>query len=138
MVDDLSDEAELLQANLKLLEDPHTIYLRASDEIRRKLNQDILKHTFVANEEVVGDEINSPFAELLATQHGFPEQEAGLNKNDLLDQALAKLLHHTAPTTRATPKDGSRAYTAKTCSPASTRTSILVSLLWWTLGDSNS
>ena len=46
--------------NLNLLEDPHALYLNASDEIRRKLNQAIFKHIFVANEKVVGDEINSP------------------------------------------------------------------------------
>ncbi len=81
--------------------------MRASDEIRRKLNQAIFKHIFVANEEVVGDDINSPLAELLAAQYGYRAREAGLNKDDALEQALAELKHHSAPTTRATPKGGS-------------------------------
>ena len=113
VVDDLSDGAEFLQANLRLLEDPHALYMGASDEIRRKLNQSIFKHIFVANEEVVGDEINSPLAELLAAQHGFRAQAAGLNEGDALDQAFAELLRHSAPTTRATPKGGSRAVTVE-------------------------
>ena len=109
VVDDLSDGAEFLQANLRLLENPHALYLGASDEIRRKLNQAIFKHIFVVNEEVVGDEINSPLAELLAAQHGFRAREAGLTKQDSVDQALADLFRHSAPTTRATPKGGSSA-----------------------------
>ena len=113
VADDLSEGAEFLQANLRLLEDPHALYMGASDEIRRKLNQAIFKHIFVANEEVVGDEINSPLAELLAVQHGFRAQEAGLNKNDSLDQAIAELMRHSAPTTRATPKGGSCAVTVE-------------------------
>ena len=91
----------------------HALYVGASDETRRKLNQAIFKHIFVANEEVVGDEINSPLAELLAAQHGFRARAAGLNKGDSLDQALAELLRHTAPTTRATAKDGSHAVTVE-------------------------
>ena len=113
VVDDLSDGAEFLQANLRLLEDPHALYMGASDEIRRKLNQSIFKHIFVANEEVVGDEINSPLAELLAAQHGFRAQAAGLNEGDALDQAFAELLRHSAPTTRATLQDGSCAVTVE-------------------------
>ncbi len=113
VADDLSEGAEFLQANLRLLEDPHALYMGASDEIRRKLNQAIFKHIFVANEEVVGDEINSPLAELLAAQHGFRAQEAGLNKNDSFDQATAELMRHSAPTTRATPKGGSCAVTVE-------------------------
>ena len=113
VVDDLSDGANFLQPNLKLLEDPHALYTGASDEIRRKLNQAIFKHIFVANEEVVGDEINSPLAELLAAQHGFRAREAGLNKDDVLQQALVELEHHSAPMTRATPKGGSRAVTVE-------------------------
>lgn len=113
VVDDLSDGAKFLEANLKLLEDPHALYMGASDEIRRKLNQAIFKHIFIANEEVVGDEINSPLAELLAAQHGFRAREASLNKDDALNQALAELEHHSAPTTRATPKGGSSAVTVE-------------------------
>lgn len=113
VADDLSEGAEFLKANLRLLEDPHAFYIGASDEFRRKLNQAIFKHTFVANEEVVGDEINSPLAELLAVQHGFRAQEAGLNRNDSLDQAIAELLLHSAPTTRATQKGGSCAVTVE-------------------------
>ena len=113
VVDDLSGGAEFLQTNLRLLENPHALYMGASDEIRRKLNQAIFKHIFVVNEEVVGDEINSPLAELLAAQHGFRAREAGLSKQDSVDQAIADLIRHSAPTTRATPKDGSSAVTVK-------------------------
>jgi site-specific DNA recombinase len=109
VTDDLSEGAAFLEANLKLLEDPHTLYLNASDEIRRKLNQAIFKHIFVANEEVVGDEVNSPLAELLAAQHGFRARSTGLNEDDSLEQAIAELVRRSAPTTRATPKGGSSA-----------------------------
>ena len=113
VVDDLSGGAEFLQTNLRLLENPHALYMGASDEIRRKLNQAIFKHLFVVNEEVVGDEINSPLAELLAAQHGFRAREAGLTKQDSVDQAIADLIRHSAPTTRATPKGGSSAVTVE-------------------------
>ena len=66
-----------------------------------------------ANEEVVGDEINSPLAEILAVQHGFRAQEARLNKVDSIDQAIAELMRHSAQTTRATPKGGSCAVTVE-------------------------
>jgi hypothetical protein len=88
VADDLSEGAEFLQTNLRLLENPDALYIGASDEIRRKLNQAIFKHIFVANEEVVGDEINSPLAELLAVQHRFRAQEAGLKGTTLLIRRL--------------------------------------------------
>jgi len=111
VVDNLKGGAEFLQNHLKLLEDPHALYMGASHEIRRKLDQALFKHIFVTNEKVVRDEINSPLAEPLAAQHGFHAQEVGLNTGKSPDQALAELLRHPAPTTKATSKGGSCAVT---------------------------
>jgi hypothetical protein len=46
------------------------------------------------------------------TRRRHRAREAGLNKDDSLDQALAELLHHS-PTTRATPKGGSCSITVE-------------------------
>ena len=59
------------RAFLNLLENPHELYLHASEATRRKLNQAIFAHVYVAHDEVVGDDIRSPLRELLAAERGW-------------------------------------------------------------------
>lgn len=61
----------------------------AQRPLRTQLRQAIFKNIFVANEEVVGDDINSPLAELLAAHHDFRARSAGLSQGDALEQAIA-------------------------------------------------
>ncbi len=111
VVNNLDEGAEHLSANLALLDDPHTLYMRASDEVRRKLNQAIFTAIYVVNDEVIGDEIQSPLAELLAAQRGHQAFQSGLDPRGALTQAQAELRRHTSVTTKAAPKDGSCAVT---------------------------
>ncbi len=62
---------EYIDAHLELLTRPYELYRYASDQTRRMLNQAIFKHVYVLNEEVTGDELNTPMRELLATQRGW-------------------------------------------------------------------
>ncbi len=64
VTDDLSEGARYLEACLELLRDPHRLYERASDEIRRQLNQAIFTKIWVMNDEITGHELSSPLAEL--------------------------------------------------------------------------
>lgn len=84
--DDISPGLAYIDGYLKLLEEPYELYLHASNETRRLLNQAIFTHIYVANEEVVGDELNTPIRELLAAQRGWTSfQETG-------DEASARSL----------------------------------------------
>ncbi len=65
---DLRGGVAYIDANLRLLENPHDLYMNASDATRRILNQAIFKRIYVVNDEVVGDELNEPLAELLTAQ----------------------------------------------------------------------
>ncbi len=82
IADDLTPSARYLEAHIELLENPQELYHYASDETRRLLNQAIFKRIYVVNDEVVGDELNSPMRELLAAERGW---SAHLEGNDLND-----------------------------------------------------
>jgi len=51
-VDTLKDAVEFIETNLRLLEDPYELYMNASDEVRRRLNQAIFKHIFIDHDEI--------------------------------------------------------------------------------------
>ncbi|APZ35630.1 resolvase [Microbacterium aurum] len=68
---DLSGGLAYINAHLELLADPQELYRRASDEMRRQLNQAFFNRIYVVNDEVVGDELNSPLVELLAAERGW-------------------------------------------------------------------
>lgn len=73
---DLSGGLAYINAHLELLADPHELYRRASDEMRRQLNQPFFNRIYVVNDEVVGDELNSPLVELLAAERGWTALES--------------------------------------------------------------
>lgn len=64
--DDVSDGLAYINAHLDLLADPYELYRYASDEARRNLNQAIITRIDIVNDEVIGDELQSPLSELLA------------------------------------------------------------------------
>ncbi|MFT4050739.1 MAG: zinc ribbon domain-containing protein [Microbacterium sp.] len=76
ITDDIRPGMAYIDAHLDLLHDPYELYRYASDQTRRMLNQAIFKHIYVVNEEVVGDELNTPMRELLASQRGWTAFEA--------------------------------------------------------------
>lgn len=66
--DSLTDAVEFLSVNLRLLEDPHELYLHASDEVRRRLNQAIFTQVFIDHDEVTGHTLEDPLDDLLTIQ----------------------------------------------------------------------
>lgn len=88
MTDDLTPGMEYIDAHLDLLTHPYELYRHASDLTRRMLNQAIFTRIYVVNEEVVGDELNTPMRELLAEQRAWSVfQETG-------DDVLAREVAH--------------------------------------------
>jgi len=102
---DLSSGRAFLDAHLNLLENPHELYLHASEATRRKLNQAIFAHVYVAHDEVVGDDIRSPLRELLAAERGWEALTAGATPEVARSTAQAATACHTGPETpKAAPK----------------------------------
>jgi site-specific DNA recombinase len=66
--DDLSDGARLIEACLRLLEDPQALYRRSDDETRRLLNQAIFHELYIDEDGVTGSELKEPFAQLHSLQ----------------------------------------------------------------------
>ncbi|MGX1575956.1 hypothetical protein [Cellulosimicrobium funkei] len=59
-VDPLKDAVEFIEANLRLLEDPYELYMNASDEVRRRLNQAIFKHILIDHDEIMDHDLEEP------------------------------------------------------------------------------
>ncbi|MGF3940070.1 hypothetical protein, partial [Staphylococcus aureus] len=108
ITDDIRPGMAYIDAHLDLLRDPYELYRYASDQTRRMLNQAIFKHIYVVNEEVVGDELNTPMRELLASQRGWTAFEAAEDIVYARDLAIAEAHHHEAVATekQATVSDG--------------------------------
>lgn len=77
---DLSSDQAFLHAHLDLLENPHELYLHANEATRRRLNQAIFAHVYVAHDKVVGDDIRSPLRELLAAERGWRAPTTGATR----------------------------------------------------------
>lgn len=60
----LAQDARLIEACFSLLTDPHQLYRCCNDEQRRLLNQALFARLYVHEEEIVGHELNEPFATL--------------------------------------------------------------------------
>ena len=108
IIDDIAPGMAYIDAHLDLLQNPYELYRYASDQTRRMLNQAIFKHIYVVNEEVTGDDLNTPMRELLATQRGWSAFETTEDLAYAHDLAHAEAtLHEGATTTkRATASDG--------------------------------
>ena len=104
---DLSSGRAFLDAHLNLLENPYELYLHASEATRRKLNQAIFAHVYIAHDEVVGDDIRSPLRELLAAERGWEALTAGTTPEVARSTAQAAIVRHSGPETpKAAPKGG--------------------------------
>jgi site-specific DNA recombinase len=66
--DDLADSARLLDACLKLLEDPQALYRRCDDKQRRLLNQAIFHELYIEEDGVTDYVLKEPFAQLHSLQ----------------------------------------------------------------------
>jgi len=93
-----------INAHLALLEEPYELYRHASDETRRQLNQAIFAHIYVVHDEVVGDELNSPLAELLAAERGWSAFQADLDDEAALEAAQSELARHSPENKQSVPK----------------------------------
>lgn len=94
IVDDLTPGARYLEAHLALLEKPHELYRYATDQTRRLLNQAIFTRIYVVNDEVVGDELNSPMRELLATERGWASRLEGADFATAIQIAHSEAQRH--------------------------------------------
>lgn len=104
---DLSSGRAFLYAHLDLLENPHELYLHASEATRRRLNQAIFAHVYGAHDEVVGDDIRSPLRELLAAERGWEALTAGASPEAARAATQAATARHSGPETPKTaPKGG--------------------------------
>ena len=77
VVQDLSAGVEYLKGWLELLRDPHTLYARASNEMRRRLNQAIFVRIFIADEGRVASELSEPARLLLEAQSRWQSMHSG-------------------------------------------------------------
>lgn len=92
--DDIAPGMAYIDAHLDLLQNPYELYRCASDATRRLLNQAIFKHIYVVNEEVTGDELNTPMRELLASQRGWEAFETAEDFDQARNLALVEAKRH--------------------------------------------
>ena len=77
VVQDLSAGVEYLKGWLELLRDPHALYVRASNEMRRRLNQAIFVRIYIADEGRVVTELSEPARLLLEAQLRWQTTRSG-------------------------------------------------------------
>lgn len=71
--DDLSAGAEYIRGWLKLLSDPRELYLKASDEMRRQLNQAIFKRIWITDADRAKSELSEPARLLIDAQRHWAQ-----------------------------------------------------------------
>lgn len=69
--DTLTEAVEFINANLRLLEDPYELYLSASDEVRRRLNQAIFTRVFIDHDDVTDHTLEEPLGDLFTVQTAY-------------------------------------------------------------------
>lgn len=92
--DDVEPGAACIDAHVALLERQYELYRCASDEARRQLNQVIFKRIYVVNEEVTGDELNTPMREVLAAGRGWASFSVGADLDAETSVAVAHAEQH--------------------------------------------
>ena len=65
---DLTDSARLIEASLQLLENPHDLYRRCTEQQRRLLNQAVFHGLYIEDEEITHGDLHEPFGQLHALQ----------------------------------------------------------------------
>lgn len=91
---DLAPAVEYIDAFLALLEHPDELYRRSSDQTRRELNQAIFERIYICVDDVVGDAIQAPLRELLATERGWVRLQEGGTLDEANDAALRYAADH--------------------------------------------
>ncbi|MGV8883769.1 MAG: recombinase family protein, partial [Rhodoglobus sp.] len=84
---DLHEAVDFVKANLALLENPYELYLSASDEVRRRLNQALFAHILIHQDDITGHEMEEPFGDLLTAQRTFNASRIGMPPEALHDLA---------------------------------------------------
>ena len=95
-----------ITACLELLRSPYEMYKRASDKVRRRLNQAIFKRIHVYNEEITGHELQPALAELHAIQAGVAAVQSGDDPDRAAMLARSALKRHLSETELATRSGG--------------------------------
>ncbi|WOQ18758.1 hypothetical protein [Raineyella sp. W15-4] len=105
--DSLTDAIAFIEANLQLLENPYELYLNASDEVRRRLNQAIFKRIFIDHDEIIDHDLEDPLGDLFTVQTIYHATLVGAPPGDL--PAIAQHTWNTHHPTKkgAVPKDDS-------------------------------
>ncbi len=93
-VDTLKDAVEFIEANLRLLEDPYELYMNASDEVRRRLNQAVFKHIFIDHDEIIDHDLEDPLGDLFTVQTIYHASTIGAPPGRLHDLAQASWAKH--------------------------------------------
>lgn len=91
---------------LELLSDIRALYIASSDEVRRALNQAIFNNLYIANDDVIGDDIKQPLRELLAAQRGWMAFTAGMGRSEANTSAQAESTRRTGPKPKETAHTG--------------------------------
>ncbi len=102
---DLQVASSHISAFLTLLENPYELYSAATEEVRRELNQTIFGRVYIVNDQVVGDVVNSPLREMLATQRGWEHYSATTSTDASEDVAFRELRRHS-PLRKETASEG--------------------------------
>lgn len=74
--------------------------------MRRELNQAIFNNIYVANDEVIGDDMKQPLREALAAQRGWYTYTAGHGLEAAQNAAQAELARHTDANEKETAQGG--------------------------------
>lgn len=92
--DDIAPGVRYIEAHIELLENPYELYRYATDATRRLLNQAIFTRIYVVNDEVVGDDLNSPMRELLAAERGWSSHLEGADLPAATEIAHSEAVRH--------------------------------------------
>ena len=103
---DLTTGRNHIDSFLELLTDIRGLYIASSDEVRRSLNQAIFNNLYVANDDVIGDDVKQPLRELLAAQRGWTAYSADLPLSAARASAQAELARHTGEQPKETAHTG--------------------------------
>ncbi|MBN9630369.1 MAG: recombinase family protein [Actinobacteria bacterium] len=92
--DDLDQAAAFIRASLQLLDNPYALYINASDEVRRRLNQALFAHILVEQDEVDGADMMEPYGDYLSTQQGFQAARQGRTTGVIKKTTAASFATH--------------------------------------------
>lgn len=113
VTDSLADAVRFIEANLALLENPYELYLGASDEVRRRLNQAIFNRLFIEHDDITDHDLHEPFGDLLTTQAVHQARRASQPNRAVHDLAQHSWIKHYKSTEKEAARWGG-SFTAMT------------------------